>query len=164
MRMRGLALLELALILPVLVVLTFAVLEFSLVLSQYKTVVNQVRAGARYLTTKPPGSGREEAICLVRHGDPSRSGTACVTTSSIAPGFANAATTVTVQDALNAATTHRSQATAPGDANSVVVNLVTVTVSNYPYTLLFGQILPGIFGNVTTLTFDPISTTMRQVN
>lgn len=162
--MRGLALVELALIVPLLVVLTFAVLEFSLVLAQYKTVVNQVRAGARYLTTKPPGSGREEAVCLVRFGDPSRSGTACVSTTPITAGFASSVTTVTVLDALNGSSTHRAQPTAPGDANSVVINLVTITVSNYPYTLIFGQILPGIFGNVTTITFDPISTTMRQVN
>lgn len=163
-RMRGVALIELAFIVPLMVVLTFAVLEFSLVLAQYKTVVNQVRAAARYLTTKPPGSGLTEAICLVKYGDPTVSGTACVSTTPIAPGFGSAATTVTVQDAVNATSTHRSQPTAPGDANSVVVNLVTVKVSGYPYTLSFGHMLPRLFGGVTTITFEPISTTMRQVN
>ena len=160
-RMQGVALIELVFVLPMLIILIFAVLEFSMALAQYKTVVNQVRAAARYLTTKPPGARHAEAICMVKYGTPSAP---CVVTTAIAPGMSSSAVVVTVEDALNAASTHLSQPTSLGDPNSVVVNLVTVRLTGYPYTLSFGHMLPAIFGNVTTITFSPISATMRQVN
>lgn len=150
---RGAVLVELALVLPILLLLSFATIEFARAITGYKVAVNQVRQAARYLADKTPGSGRGEAACIVRYGLPSCSGT------PIMPGLVTA--TVVVQDAANAPSTHRAQLTS-SDSNAVAVNLVTVTVTGIRYNLLAGGFLSGIFSNSTAITFGPIKATMRQ--
>lgn len=150
---RGAVLVELAIILPILLLLSFATIEFARAITAYKVVVNQVRQAARYLADKTPGSGHAEAACLVRHGSVSCGGTVLMS------GLASA--TVVVQDASNAPATHRAQLTST-TGNAVAVNLVTVTVSGLQYPLLTGGFLSGIFGNATSITFQPVSATMRQ--
>lgn len=152
-RQHGAVLIELALVLPLLLLLSFATIEFARAINAYKVVVNQVRQAARHLATKTPGSGHSEAACIVRYGFPDCSGTA------IMSGLLTAS--VVIQDASNAPSTHRAQLTSTG-SNAVTVNLVTVTVSGIHYRLLAGGFLSGIVGNTTTITFSPISSTMRQ--
>ncbi len=152
-RQRGAVLIELAIVLPLLLLLSLATIEFARAINAYKVVVNQVRQAARHLATKTPGSGHGEAACIVRYGLPNCSGTA------IMSGLVTA--TVVVQDASNAQSTHRAQLTSTG-SSGVAVNLVTVTASGVRYQLLTGGFLSGIFGNTTTITFSPISSTMRQ--
>lgn len=156
-RQRGAVLVELAMVLPVLLLVAIASTEFAKAISEYKTVVNQTRVAARYLTAMAPGTGRAEAICLVRTGQVSAT-TPCAGTALL-PQLANVS--VTVSDAQNQAATHKAQSASSG-TTTIAVNLVTVTVSGYEYQLMSGTFLSAITGGAT-VQFGPISTTMRQV-
>jgi Flp pilus assembly protein TadG len=50
---RGQDLIEFALIMPLLILLTLGVIEFGVIISNYNTLANAVREGARYGTTHP---------------------------------------------------------------------------------------------------------------
>ena len=161
---RGAVLVELALLLPLLLLLTLAAVEFSQAIAAYKVVVNQVRSAARHLSTKAPGTGYTEAECLLTHG--SLSSAKPCSGSALLPGFLASGFSVTVSDAVNAPTTHRSQRTTADltVTSATTINLVTVTASAYQHQLHFAGFLSGVVGDATNLTFGPISMTMRQIN
>lgn len=50
---RGQDLVEFALVMPLLILLTMGVIEFGVIVSNYNTLANAVREGARYGTTHP---------------------------------------------------------------------------------------------------------------
>lgn len=152
-RETGAVLVELAVILPILLLVSFATIEFARAVTAYKVVVNQVRQGARYLADRTPGTGHAQATCLVRYGRTDCTGALVVT------GLGTA--TVVIKDATNAPTTHKAQATSTG-SNAIAVNLVTVTVSGLRYPLLAGSFVTAITGNANSVPFGPISATMRQ--
>jgi len=160
----GAVLVELALLLPLLLFLTLASVEFSQAIAAYKVIVNQARSAARHLSTQAPGTGHIEAECLLTHGSPS-SAKPC-TGNALLPGFSASSFSVTVSDAVNAPTTHRSQRTTADltVTSATTINLVTVTASGYQHHLYFAGFLSGVVGNATSLTFGPISMTMRQIN
>ncbi len=160
----GAVLVELALLLPILFFLTLASVEFSQAIAAYKVIVNQVRNAARYLSTEAPGTGYTEAACLLTNGNPS-SAKPC-TGSLLLPGFSSSGFSVTVADAINSPTTQSAQRTTADltVTTATTINLVTVTASGYPHTLYFSGFLSGVVGNATSLTFGPISMTMRQIN
>ena len=155
-RLRGVVQIELAFVLPILLLLGFATIELALALSSYKAVVGQVRSAARYLSTQAPGSGHPEAICLVRTGilQPSCAG------GFLAPGFASAV--VQIKDSGNTSD-HQAVPTTTG-APAVIVNLVTVTVSGFEHRFIAGSLIAVVVGNAQSITFSPISLTMRQVS
>lgn len=155
---RGSVLVEMAALLPLILLLALATIEFSSALVAYKRLVNQTRTAARWLSTQTPGQGHVTAICMVKYGN--MSGSQPCSGSLILPNLANA--TVTISDATTNASTHRAQITgAPG---AVAVNLVTVTISGYRHPLILGGFLKPITGGATSLGFSSISTTMRQVS
>lgn len=153
----GVALVELAAILPILLLLVFAAMEFAHALARYAALVEQTRLATRYLTTKVPGEGQSEAKCLAVFGT---AATTCGGTPMV-EGLTLAQ--VTVLDASVAASqaTHRARSTG-SDQNAVIVNLVTVRISGYSHELIAGGILTGVFGNSATIAFNDISLTMRQ--
>jgi Flp pilus assembly protein TadG len=155
-------LVELALLLPLLVFLTLASVEFSLAIAAYKVLVNQVHSAARYLSTRAPGTGHIEAGCLLTHA--SLSSTRPCSGTALLPGFSASGFSVTVSDALNAPATHRSQrTTADATVTSATrINLVSVTATGYQHPLHFAGFLSNVVGSSPTLTFGPISSTMRQ--
>lgn len=154
----GVAAIELALILPVLLIMCFGTLEIAHALTVYKRVVTQTRLGVRYLATQAPGKGAIEAQCLVKTGEVSS--TLPCNGALLLPGMAGA--TVTVSDSSTTPATKRSQLTS-SSANGLRVNLVTVTVSNYNHQMILGNALGGLVSSSSTITFAPISATMRQV-
>lgn len=158
----GVVFIELAIILPLLILLSLIVVEASKAISEYKTIVTQVRNAARYLTTKSPGSNYLEASCMVKTGQPIYP---CVD-APLLLGLNNTSVTISVYDASNYPTTHRSQKVVNNISsnNTVTINLVTVEVRGYQYQLSIGAFGDGIFSNADTLEFSPISATMRQVN
>ena len=160
----GAVLVELALLLPILLFLTLASVELSQAIAAYKVIVNQVRNAARYLSTEAPGTGYTEAGCLLTNGNPS-SAKPC-TGSVLLPGFSASSFSVGIADAVNTPLTHRSQRTSADltVTSATTINLVTVTASGYQHPLYFAGFLAGVVGNATTLTFGPISMTMRQIN
>jgi len=164
-RSRGVAAIELAIVLIPLLVLVFGITEFGRAMYEYNTVVKAVRDGARYLSTQNVGIGRATAQCIVVYGRI----TPCSGTP-LAPGLSTAivetvdAANCTAADVgLTAGCTVSQQSVPTG---SGVVNTVTVRVNGYVFTSLVSFAL----GNVTvgtpsgTITFGPISATMIQVN
>lgn len=149
-RQRGVAAVELAFLLLPLIFIVFGITEFGRALYQYNTIVKATRDATRYLSTQQVGTKAAEARCLVRYGNYS----ACLADPSftgplLAPGLD--AATITICDWQSCPATHLTQGSAP------VVNLVTVTVSNYQFTSL----VPFVTANSATITFDDIATTME---
>ncbi|MEN9717910.1 MAG: hypothetical protein RIQ99_788 [Pseudomonadota bacterium] len=155
---RGGVAVELALVLPVLLTLAFATLEFANVLVTYKRLVSQTRLAARYLSTQAPGQGYTQAQCLLLTG--TASATLPCAGTAVLPGLADA--TIQIADAVNAPATQRGRMTA-GTTGAISVNLVTVRVSNYRHQLLLGGWMGGFVRSSATITFGTISATMRQV-
>jgi hypothetical protein len=135
---RGAAIIEFALILPLLLLLTFTVTEFGRALYQYNTITKSVRDAARYLSVQTPNTHLTEARNLIVFGNTAGTGT------PLALGL----TTSLVPDP-----TWQAVGTGP------VINVVTVKVSGYAFQSLW----PSVFGiRFGSITFSDISATMRS--
>src|SRR5687768_8127054 len=73
-KQHGVALVEFALILPFLLVLSIITFEFGRAIWQYNTLTKSVRDAARYLSLQTPGTKIAEARNLMVYGTPSFSG------------------------------------------------------------------------------------------
>jgi len=134
---QGVALVEFALILPLLLVLTFITTEFGRALYQYNTVTKSVRDAVRYLSVQTPGSDSTVARNLIVHGNPGGTGAPLV----IGLSAANVATP-----------TWRSTGSNPQ------IDVVTVRVTGYRFTPL----ISGFGGvNFNAFTFSDITASMR---
>lgn len=145
---RGAAAIEFALLALPLAALTFGVTEFGRALHQYDTIAKTVRNAVRYQTTVAPGNtlaGR----CLALTGNATNNGTNCSGTPLL-PGLTLAQ--VSVCDASSCAATHSLQPTTRG-----TVNLVTVTVSGFPFTSMVPWAMPSFtVGAVSATMVQPI--------
>lgn len=153
---RGTALVEVAVLTPLLLTLAMATLETARAFIAYSSLVQQARIGARLLTAYPPGGGHDNARCLVALGISTPvpcSGT------PVLPGLSTA--NVTITDATTSPSTHRAQRTGT-DAGAGNVNLVTVTISGYQHRLTGMRFVASLYNNQPTIAFDPIAVTMRQ--
>lgn len=140
---RGVAAVELALLLTPLVLLAFGATELGRAIYSYNTLDKTVRDGVRHLSQHGPGETgiAAEARCLAVYGNTGCSG------SAIAPGLTTA--NVTICDAVLCPGTHASVGTGLGS-----VNLVTVSITSYAYTSTVGFVIPS-------MVFNNISATMR---
>lgn len=141
---RGVAAVELGIVIIPLVLLAFGITELGRAVYQYNTLVKATRDAARFLSARGAGDADEAttARCLAVHGNRTCEG------SPLVPNLTTAM--VQVMDSSNSPA-HANQATGTG-----VINLVTVEVQGYPFTSLVSFVVPNI-------TFGPIGTTMRQV-
>ena len=159
-RQRGLALLELAVIANLMLVLLFSCIELGRALTQFKQLVAQVDAAARYLKVRPPGSAGSNAAatCLVRYGVLA----ATCSGTPLLPGLETA--TVTIMDATTTPASHRRQRTTStgSDTTGLRVNLVTVSLSGFRYRLVAAGILKPVFGDTASIPFPTLSATHRQ--
>lgn len=148
---RGAAAIELALLTMPMAGLSFGITEFGRALHQYNTVAKNVRDAARYQSTVAPGNTAPASTlpgrCLALTGSTANNATTCSGTPLL-PGLALAQ--VTVCDRVLCPGTHNVQPTTMG-----VVNLVTVTITGYPFTSMVPFAMPSI-------AFGPISATMVQ--
>jgi Flp pilus assembly protein TadG len=148
LRQRGVALVELAISLLLLLTIAFGITEFGRAIYEYNTLAKAARDAVRYLSVRAPGdaTAATSAKCLVVHGN-----TAC-TGPALAPALTTAI--VTVCDSISCPADHALQGAAP------VLNLVSVTIGgpNAPYTFnsMFSFFVPDF-------AFGPISVTMKQV-
>jgi len=140
---RGVAAVELALLLAPMLVLLFGVTELGRALYTYNTLGKTVRDAARHLSQHGPGDPliAAEARCLAVHGNPDCSG------SALAPGLSTAQ--VRLCDAVLCPSTHASQSTGLG-----ALNLVTVGVADYAWSSALQWVVPD-------LRFNTISVTLR---
>jgi len=135
---RGAALIELAFVLPVLLIMTFIVTEFGRAIYQYDTLTKSVRDATRYLTIQTPNTKVAEARNLVVYG------TTTAGTTPLVPGL----TTAMVSASWPAPT-----------GSNPAINTVTVQVSGYAFNSLFLTAFGLPFG---TFTYSDISATMRS--
>jgi hypothetical protein len=142
----GVALVELALILPLLLVLTFITTEFSRALYQYNTLTKSVRDAARYLSIQNPGTRITEAKNLIVYGS-----------------LANTGAPVALGLALGQVPDPTWATSGAGPA----INTVTIKISGcatsaapcYRFVPLFASVFGLNFGNIN---FADISATMRS--
>jgi len=143
-RQKGVAAVEMGIVLIPLVVLVFGITELGRAFYQYNTLAKGTRDAARFLSAQGPGDPNDVAIaqCMVVYGNGTCTG------SPLVPGLATSQ--VSVCDSTNC----------PGNlaqpTGSEVINLVTVSVVGYAFTSVVPFVVPS-------LTFNDISTTMRQV-
>lgn len=146
-KQNGVALVEFALVLPLMLILTFIVTEYGRALYQYNVLTKSVRDAARYLSTQNPGDTTKYSVAknLAVYGNPAGTGT------PLAIGL----TTTQVPDPV-----WQLQGASP------VINTVTVqigiaggtTAQKYTFTPLFASVFGLNFGS---MTYAPISATMR---
>lgn len=144
-KQRGVASVELGILLVPLVLLTFGTSEYGRAIYQYNTLAKSSRDAARFLSGQGPGDAADldMAKCLAVYGNTDCSG------STLLPGLTT--DMVSVCDSSYCPSTHQNQATGSG-----VINLVTVTISGYQFSSLVPFVAPSV-------TFNNISTTMRQI-
>lgn len=143
-RHRGVAAVELGLLIAPLVLLAFGITEYGRATQEYSKIVKSTRDAARYLTLFAPGDAASIARAknLVVYGSTSNTG---------APLVSGLATSnVSVADSSSDPGLYL-QYTGSGN-----VNLVRVTVTDVKFTSL----VPAV---ISSLTFGPISVTMGQV-
>jgi Flp pilus assembly protein TadG len=155
-RSRGVIAVELALVSIPLVMMSLTVFEYGRAMFLYNTLVKATRDGARYLSGFDPtdASNYPTANALNRvvygyHPVPSN-------TQPLVPGLT--ASMVGICDRVSAsACPSQTFVNVPAGASGTV-NLVTVRITGYT----FVPLVPGV-SRLLSVTFDPISTTMRQV-
>jgi Flp pilus assembly protein TadG len=142
-RARGVAAVELALLLGPLVLMIFGTTELGRAIYSYNTLDKTVRDAARHLSQHGPGDTTiaAEARCLAVYGSTDCSGTA------LAPGLTT--TMVTICDAVLCPDTHANQLTGSG-----TVNLVTAGIRSYSFDSVVTFLVPS-------MNFNDISATLR---
>lgn len=141
-RQKGTAIVEFALILPLLLLLTFVTTEFGRAMFQYNTITKSVRDAARYLSLQTPGTHITEAKNLVVYGNVAGTGT------PLALGLTAAnVLTPTWQTA----------------GSNPLINTVQVTVSGYKFIPLYCSVFGVAFADATgKIPYSNISATMRS--
>lgn len=137
-KQKGVAIVEFALILPTLLIMTFIVTEFGRALYQYNTIAKSVRDAARYLSVQQPGTHQTEAANLVVYGNTGGTGTPL---------------------ALGLTTSHVGAPVWQTDGTVPVINTVTVRVTGYSFQSLFTTAFGQTFG---TVPYSDITATMRS--
>lgn len=77
-KQEGTALIEFALILPLLIILVFLTTEFGRAYYQYNTIAKSVRQAARYLSMRSPNVDVDKARNIVVYGNTAGTGTPLV--------------------------------------------------------------------------------------
>jgi Flp pilus assembly protein TadG len=159
---RGVAMMELALTLPLLLAVCFAVTEFGRAIYTYNTLAKSARDAARYLTTQTNGNAAAWTIArnLVAYGNPAGSGAALV------PGLtsSNMASLVNICDPSD-------QPRCVANINQGVdptINTVTVRITGFQFSpvidlLAFTRFYSGGSAAITAIPFGDISVTMRKL-
>jgi hypothetical protein len=137
---QGVALIEFALILPLLLLLTFITTEFGRAIYQYDTLAKSVRNAARYLSIQTPNTRINEARNLVVYGNIEGAGQPL---------------------ALGLEPQHVQDPTWGQAFGTDGYGIKTVTIEVRNYT--FNSLVFSVFGlNFGAYTFAPIKATMRS--
>jgi Flp pilus assembly protein TadG len=137
-RQSGVALIEFAFVLPLLLVLSLTAAELGRAVYRYNTTAKVVRDAVRYLSVQTPGTHLAEARNLIVYGN--LTGTGPLLDSALTP--ANVATP--------------TWQTAGSDP---LINTVTVRVTGYQFRPMIGNLFGTQF---SAFTFNDITATMRS--
>lgn len=150
---RGVAAVELGLLLIPLIWIVFGISEYGRAFYEYNTIVKNARSAARYLTLVAPGTMTEitKAKNLVVYGK-TTAGTQLFTGLSISNVYVCDSK---VSDGVCKANEQAMQFTGSGN-----VNLVKIMISDVKFKSLVPGVVPGL---ESELIFGPISLTMAQV-
>ena len=150
-RQRGVAAVEFGILIIPLTLMLFGLTEYGRAIYQYNTLLKATRDAARYLSTVAPGSEKEVAECLVLYGKQTSD---CPDNSPDSPNPDVLAPYLT-KDMV-------SISNLSVDIEGSVVNLVTVTITNYEFQSLINFPLGDLSVGTPNIKFGDISNTMRQ--
>lgn len=137
-RQRGVALVEFAFVLPLLLIVTLLCAELGRAVYRYNSTAKTVRDAVRYLSVQTPGTHVAEARNLILYGNVAGSG-------------------ALLDPALSAANVPMPTWQTAG--SDPLINTVTVRVSGYQ----FRPMVADLFGTrFSVITFNDISATMRS--
>jgi len=143
-RQRGAALIELALITPLLLLLTFITTEFGRAMYEYNLVVKSTRDAVRYLSVQTPETHIAEARNLMVYGNTAGTGTPLARGLSLA------------NVPSGSCCTWQSAGANP------VITTVTVRISSYSFHSLFPSVMGVVFADANgNIVFSDITATMR---
>lgn len=159
-RQKGSVLIELSFVVLLLTIMTLVTVDLALAISEYKTVVNQVRNGARYATTISRQGQLDERTKqlqeIVKYGQPGEGAL------PVLDSFADK--TLAISPYAYDDWTDPSGASSSAATRA---SMVTVTVGGFRHKLLFAgffdSIFPGVFPD-GYVYFPEIAVTMRQTN
>ncbi|GAB3463139.1 hypothetical protein GCM10027321_25490 [Massilia terrae] len=134
---RGTALVEFALIVPLILMITFTVVEFGRAVQHYNGVTKAVRDATRYLAMQRQNTHQTEARNLVVYGNTAGTGNPLDPSLTLAQVATPTWSTV---------------------GSNPLINTVTIKVTGYK----FKPITSSVFGMaLPTMTFSDITATMR---
>lgn len=137
-RQHGVALIEFAFVLPLLLVLSLVCTELGRAVYRYNTTAKAVRNAVRYLSVQTPGTHAAEARNLIVYGNVAGTGApldAALTAANVpAPTWQNA-------------------------GSDPLINTVTIRVTGYQFRPMIGNMFGARF---STVPFNDISATMRS--
>lgn len=139
-RQRGVAIVEFALVLPFLLLLTFITTEFGRAVWEYNTLTKSVRDSARYLSIQTP----HDPVAIAKARNLTVYGNLSGTGTPLAIGLS----TSNVPDP-----TWQTAGTNP------VINTVTIRISGYTFNSMFASAFGLSFG---AIRFSDITATMRS--
>ncbi|MFS2203160.1 TadE/TadG family type IV pilus assembly protein [Variovorax sp. Varisp36] len=140
----GVALIELALVMPLLLLLTFITTEFGRAMYEYNAVVKSTRDAVRYLSVQTPGTHVTEARNLIVYGNTGGTG------SPLARGLSLS------NVPIGSCCTWQSAGANP------IITTVTVRVSSYSFQSLFPSVMGVAFADANgNIVFNDITATMR---
>ena len=143
-KQRGAALVELALITPLLLLLTFITTEFGRAMYEYNLVVKSTRDAVRYLSVQTPGTHITEARNLMVFGNTAGTGT------PLAPGLS------LLNVPADSCCTWQSAGANP------LINTVSVRISSYTFHSMFPSVMGVVFADANgDIVFSDITATMR---
>lgn len=132
---------ELALIIPFLLLLMIITTEFGRAIYQYNVITKSLRDAVRYLSVQTPGTHMLEAQNLVVFGKTAPN----ADDAPLVPGL-------TLLDVQRIPPDWTTAGSGP------VINTVTITVAGYQFVSMFSSVFGLNFG---TFTYNNISATMR---
>jgi len=137
-RQQGTAMVEFALILPMLLILIFTVTELGRAFYQYNVLTKSVREAARYLSVRAAGVDVDKAKNILVYGKPGGG------SSPVVPGLSLSNVPDPVWSSAGA---------------FPAFNTVTVSITGYRFTPLAASVFGIGFNNIV---FSPIRATMRS--
>ncbi len=136
-KQRGTALIEFALVVPLILVLTFTVIEMGRAVQRYNGAAKAVRDAVRYLSVQQQGTHQVEAANLIVYGNIAGTGPlldpALTINNVVAPSWATV-------------------------GSNPIINTVTIKVSGYTFTPMVSSVFGASFPQII---FGDISATMR---
>jgi Flp pilus assembly protein TadG len=148
-RQRGVALIELALAIPFLILLSLLATEFGRAIYQYNTIAKSVRDAARYLAMQTPNTHITEANNLVLYGTTTSNASSVPLVSGLSLSNLPPGSTPIWQTA----------------GSNPVINTVTITVQGFCFTPMIANVFGVAFTkpnqSCNGIPFSNISATMR---